>query len=104
MSDLFELEPPIDERAETESGPAHLRAPEPVSQLATHWFAARAEFIAAGSDARGNRDQAAELLALGAMRTVYWLAVANVELALAREIAEWWAECAPLHGQGEIIK
>nr|WP_254204039.1 hypothetical protein [Aeromonas sp. FDAARGOS 1410] len=46
----------------------------------------------------------AELLALGAMRTVYWLAVANVELALAREIAEWWAECAPLHGQGEIIK
>ncbi|WP_429023101.1 hypothetical protein [Aeromonas allosaccharophila] len=56
------------------------------------------------SDARGNRDQVAELLALGAMRAVYWLAVANVELALAREIAEWWAECAPLHGQGEIIK
>jgi hypothetical protein len=99
--ELFELDA---QQEQSEAGPAHMRAPAPVSQLTTHWFAARAEFIAAGCDARGNRDPVAELLALGAMRTVYWLAVANVELALAREIAEWWAECAPLHGQGEIIK
>lgn len=99
--ELFELDAQQDH---SEAGPAHMQPTTPVSQLTTHWFAARAEFIAAGSDARGNRDQVAELLALGAMRTVYWLAAANQELALAREIAEWWAECAPLHGQGELIK
>ena len=100
----FELFEPNAQQAQGEAGPAHMQPTTPVSQLATHWFAARAEFIAASNDARGNRDQVAELLALGAMRTVYWLAVAKVELALAGEIAEWWAECAPLHGQGEIIK
>lgn len=26
------------------------------------------------------------------------------EVALATEIAEWWAECEPLHGLGETIK
>lgn len=99
--ELFELDA---QQAQDEAGPVHMQPTTPVSQLATHWFAARAEFIAASNDARGNREQVAELLALGAMRTVYWLAVAKVELALAGEIAEWWAECAPLHGQGEIIK
>ncbi len=106
MSDLFELEPPIDELAETESGPAHLRAPEPVSQLAKHWQTALDEFTCAlvDSDSLRNRQVTTELLALGSIRAVYWLAVASAELALAKEIAEWWAECEPLHGLGETIK
>lgn len=72
--------------------------------LTTHWLAARAEFIAAGGEARGDRDVARELLALGAVRSVYWLALSQGETALAREIGEWWHECAPLHGQGEHIR
>ncbi|WP_447825384.1 hypothetical protein [Aeromonas salmonicida] len=82
---------------EAAPGPAH-------NQLTTHWFAARAEFIAAAGEANGDRDITRELLALGAVRSVYWLALGQGETALAREIGEWWYECAPLHGQGEVIK
>ncbi|WP_429023778.1 hypothetical protein [Aeromonas allosaccharophila] len=104
--DLFELEPPVDELAEMESGPAHMWAPAPVSQLTKHWGVAQGEFTSAlvDSDSLRNRQVTRELLALGAIRAVYWLAVASAELALAKEIAEWWAECEPLHGLGETIK
>ncbi|MEL6155898.1 hypothetical protein GL262_14230 [Aeromonas hydrophila] len=104
MMDMFELEPPVDELDETESGPARLRAPEPVSQLTKHWEVAMGEFISAGSDAMRNRNVTKELLALGAIRAVYWLALGSGEVALAREIAEWWAFSEPLHGLGETIK
>lgn len=84
-----------------EEGPAMAPTHGP---LVTHWLAARAEFIAAGGEARGDRDIALELLALGAVRSVYWLALSQGETALAREIGDWWRECAPLHGQGEVIQ
>lgn len=84
-----------------EEGPAMAPTHSP---LVTHWLAARAEFIAAGGEVRGDRDIARELLALGAVRSVYWLALGQGETALAREIGEWWRECAPLHGQGEVIQ
>ena len=74
------------------------------NQLTTHWLAARGEFITAGGEARGDRDISRELLALGAVRYVYWLALGQGETALAREIGQWWQECAPLHGQGEHIR
>ncbi|WP_256353426.1 hypothetical protein [Aeromonas sp. sif2416] len=84
-----------------EEGPAMAPTHGP---LVTHWLAARAEFIAAGGEVRGDRDFSRELLALGAVRSVYWLALGQGETALAREIGEWWHECAPLHGQGEVIQ
>lgn len=85
-----------DEELEPAAAPVH-------SQLTCHWLAARAEFIAAGGEARGDRELSRELLALGAVRSVYWLALGQGDTALAREIGEWWAECAPLHGLGEVI-
>lgn len=102
--DLFELEPPVDELGGAESGPVHMQPPAPVSSLTKHWEAAVDEFASSGSDAKRNRDITRELLALGAIRAVYWLAVSSAELALAKEIAEWWADCEPLHGLGETIK
>ncbi|UUI60121.1 hypothetical protein [Aeromonas salmonicida] len=98
--DLFELEAPQDALGTTEAGPAHMQPPAPVSQLTKHWMAAKAEFE------RTNKCplDVDELLALGAIRAVYWLAVGSAELALANEIAEWWADCEPLHGLGETIK
>lgn len=75
-----------------------------VNQLNLYWLAARAEFIAAGREAKRNRTETRELLVLGALRTVYWLALGQGEPALAREIADWWQECAPLHGLGEVIR
>ncbi|WP_421284816.1 hypothetical protein [Aeromonas veronii] len=103
MSDLFELEPPVDELGNCEAGPAHLQAPAPVSQLTKHWEVAREEFNTAEvMPFDFCTDE--QLLALGSIRAVYWLAVGSAELALAKEIAEWWAECEPLHGLGETIK
>ncbi|MBJ7581611.1 hypothetical protein JHD42_10885 [Aeromonas veronii] len=103
MSDLFELEPPVDELGNCEAGPAHLQAPAPVSQLTKHWGVAREEFNHAEvMPFDFCTDE--QLLALGSIRAVYWLAVGSAELALAKEIAEWWAECEPLHGLGETIK
>jgi hypothetical protein len=100
--DLFELEATSDGLGGAEAGPAHMQPPPPVSQLTKHWEAARAEY----DQARvlwADLD-ASELLALGAIRAVYWLAVGSAELALAKEIAEWWADCEPLHCLGETIK
>ncbi|MGL5036695.1 MAG: hypothetical protein ACRC6F_03000 [Aeromonas sp.] len=97
MSEFVEVEV-------SDAGPAHLAAPVPVSQLTKHWEVAKGEFIVAGSDAMRNRQVTKELIALGAIRAVYWLAVSNAELALAKEIAEWWAACEPLHGLGETIR
>lgn len=102
MTDLFELEAPQDDQGTTEVGPAHMQPPAPVSQLTKHWEAARAEY----EQARvlwADLD-ASELLALGAVRAVYWLALGGGQVALAREIAEWWADSQPLHGLGEAIK
>ncbi|WAF73321.1 hypothetical protein NRK99_03265 [Aeromonas dhakensis] len=98
--DLFELEPPIDELGGAESGPAHMQPPAPVSQLTKHWDVARKEWI--GTIHITHATEA--LLALGAIRAVYWLALGSNEVALAKEIAEWWAECEPLHGLGETIR
>ncbi|WP_323094166.1 hypothetical protein [Aeromonas hydrophila] len=106
MTDLFELEPPIDELGGAESGPAHMQPPAPVSQLTKHWEVAQGEFTSAlvDSDSLRNRQVTRELLALGTIRAVYWLALGSNEVALAKEIAEWWAECEPLHGLGETIR
>ncbi|WP_024943565.1 hypothetical protein [Aeromonas hydrophila] len=102
--DLFELEAPQDALGTTEAGPAHMQPPAPISQLTKHWQTALDEFHSSGRDAMRNCQVTRELLALGAIRAVYWLAVGSAELALAKEIAEWWANCEPLHGLGETIK
>lgn len=101
---LFELEAPQDDQGTTEAGPAHMQPPAPVSPLTKHWEAAQQEFSTSGSDATRNRNITQELLALGAIRAVYWLALGAAEVALAKEIAGWWTECEPLHGLGETIK
>ncbi|MGY6039072.1 hypothetical protein [Aeromonas sp. AE23HZ002T15] len=101
---LFELESPQDTLGTTESGPTHMQPPAPISPLTKHWEVAQVEFNNSGSDAMRNRDITRELLALGAIRAVYWLALGAAEVALAKDIAEWWAECEPLHGLGETIR
>ena len=102
--DLFELEATSDGLGSVEAGPVHMQPPAQVSQLTKHWQTALDEFANSGHDALRNRKVTKELLALGAIRAVYWLAVASAELSLAKEIAEWWADCEPLHGLGETIK
>ncbi|GKQ98879.1 hypothetical protein [Aeromonas hydrophila] len=104
MTDLFVLEAPLDDLGTTEAGPAHMQPSAPVSPLTKHLQAAVDEFATSGCDAKRNRNITQELLALGAIRAVYWLALGSNEVALAKEIAEWWAECEPLHGLGETIR
>ena len=73
MTDLFELEAPLDDQGTTEAGPAHMRPSAPLSQLARHWEAARGEFDCANMFA-GHPDiesHIAELLADPARRRDY---------------------------------
>ncbi|MEH8140120.1 hypothetical protein Q7I15_05620 [Aeromonas veronii] len=69
------------------------------SQLYVHWLAARADFISPDP-----RTEADELLALGAIRAIYWLALGQGDTPLATEIGDWWKEGAPLHRLGEVIR
>ncbi|MCS3769282.1 hypothetical protein HNP12_003395 [Aeromonas hydrophila] len=79
---------------DTESGPMS-------SGLRMNWLTYRAEYIKTNGCPRTDVD---ELLALGAIRSIYWLALGQGETALATEIGDWWKECAPLHGLGEVIR
>ncbi|MGL6427792.1 hypothetical protein [Aeromonas hydrophila] len=69
---------------------------QPRSSLHMHWLTYRAEYLAVDVDH--------ELLALGAIRAIYWLALGQGDTPLAIEIGNWWEECAPLHGLGEVIR
>ncbi|MGL6317548.1 hypothetical protein [Aeromonas hydrophila] len=69
---------------------------QPRSSLHMNWLTYRAEYLAV--------DVEPELLALGAIRAIYWLALGQGETTLANEIGNWWEECAPLHGLGEVIR
>lgn len=69
---------------------------QPRSSLHMNWLTYRAEYLAV--------DVEPELLALGAIRAIYWLALGQGDHALANEIGNWWEECAPLHGLGEVIR
>ncbi|MGY3895482.1 hypothetical protein [Aeromonas enterica] len=71
----------------------------PKSGLYMHWLTYRAQYLVIGLS--GYRD---ELLALGAIRSIYWLALGQGDAVLAAEIGNWWEECAPLHGLGEVIR
>lgn len=97
MSDLFELETPINELAEMESGPAYMRAPEPVSQLAKH-FAFSVDAVK-----RAAEFSQEETLLMGGIRTLYWLELGQGDTALARDIGDWWFENAQKYGLREVI-
>ncbi|MGY1511029.1 hypothetical protein ACW7GX_11520 [Aeromonas hydrophila] len=75
---------------------------QPKSGLWLHWQSYRADYIGASNATYGT--DAAEVLALGAIRSIYWLALGQGETPLATEIGDWWKECAPLHGLGEVIR
>lgn len=75
---------------------------QPKSGLWLHWQSYRADYIGASNAPYGT--DAAEVLALGAIRSIYWLALGQGETPLATEIGDWWKECASLHGLGEVIR
>lgn len=67
------------------------------SGLWVHWLGYRADYLTPGPS------ESNELLALGSIRAIYWAAIGQGDSALATEIGDWWKECAPLHGLGEVI-
>jgi hypothetical protein len=77
-----------------ETGPTE--PAQPKSQLYMHWLTYRAEYLAVCT--------VGKFIALGAIRSIYWLALGQGDALLATEIGNWWEECAPLHGLGEVIR
>jgi hypothetical protein len=88
-----------DEGAEGNEPGKEATTAQPSSQLAIHWLRARAEF-----ETDDPLTEVDELLILGAFKSLYWQALGQGETALATEIGDWWQECAPLHGLGEVIR
>lgn len=74
-----------------------------VGQLCRHWLAYRAEYITSDVKLRSFDDDIRALLALGAIRAIYWQALGHGDVELATEIGDWWEECAPLHGLSPVI-
>ncbi|WP_421179300.1 hypothetical protein [Aeromonas enteropelogenes] len=77
---------------------------QPKSGLWLHWQGYRAEYIATGLNPQNFNDEIGAFLALGSIRAIYWEALCQGETPLATEIGDWWKECAPLHGLGEVIR
>lgn len=75
---------------------------QPKSRLYMNWLVYKAEYLVATQSSYGT--DVAALLALGAIRSIYWLALGQGDTALATEIGDWWVERAPLHGLGEVIR
>ncbi|WP_421217969.1 hypothetical protein [Aeromonas enteropelogenes] len=75
---------------------------QPKSGLWLHWQEYRASCISAFQAVYGTVE--ARCLHLGSIRAIYWLALGQGETPLATEIGDWWKECAPLHGLGEVIQ
>ncbi|MGL4448717.1 MAG: hypothetical protein ACRCUZ_13540 [Shewanella sp.] len=61
-------------------------------------------FAAAEQELSGAVDRDGQLLALGAIRALYWLALGRGEAQWAASVAVWWANAAQIHQLGEIIK
>lgn len=74
----------------------------PKSGLWLHWQEYRASSISACCAVYGTVE--ARCLHLGSIRAIYWLALGQGETPLAIEIGDWWKDCAPLHGLGEVIR
>lgn len=69
------------------------------SGLRVHWLSYLADYMIPCVPSESN-----ELLALGAIRAIYYLALGQGDTPLATEIGDWWKECAQLHGLGEVIR
>lgn len=74
---------------------------QPKSGLYMDWLTYRAEYTDTSYSGRTGAD---DLLALGSIRAIYWRALGEGETPLAAEIHNWWRDCAPLHGLGEVIR
>lgn len=85
------------------AGLAALAEQPPRNRLMLQFDVCLREFDNAGGEARGSRDIVRELLALGAIRQLYWLLCADGCTSEASMVATWWEQTAPLHRLGKII-
>lgn len=85
------------------AGPSALAEQPPRNRLMLQFDVCLREFDNAGGEARGYRDIVRELLALGAIRQIYWLLCADGCTREASQVATLWEQTAPLHRLGKTI-
>lgn len=88
----------------------------PRAHLRKHWWQAKADFWRhwrwcfelAPTDMWGRnralrrvRDRL--ILDLGTIRSLYWQALGQGFLAIAKAIGAWWRKTAPVHRLGEVV-
>lgn len=72
--------------------------------LRTHWWQAKADFWRHWQACfEQGADRARLLLDLGTIRSLYWQALGQGFLAIAKAIGNWWAKTADLHQLGRVV-
>ena len=76
----------------------------PRAHLRKHWWQAKADFWRHWRECFEHKaDRARLLLDLGTIRSLYWQALGQGFLAIAKAIGNWWAKTADLHQLGKAV-
>lgn len=98
--------PPVDDvdvALQNEAGPVALQEAPKQHRFMLQFEACVMEFDSATGTAVGKRNRVQELLALGAIRQLYWNLVADGVATEAATVANWWKENHSKHQLGELI-
>jgi len=93
----------VDVALQNEAGPAALQETPKQHRFILQFEVCVTEFESATGGTVGRRNRVQELLALGAIRQLYWNLVADGVAAEAATVANWWKENHPKHQLGELI-
>jgi len=97
---------PVDDEdvaLQNEAGPVALQEHPKQHRFMLQFEACVMEFHSATGTAVRQRNRVQELLALGAIRQLYWNLVADGVVTEAATVANWWKENHSKHQLGELI-
>lgn len=76
----------------------------PRDHLRKHWRQAKADFWRHWQSCFEQGESRERLLLdLGTIRSLYWQALGQGFVPLARTIGNWWRKTAPVHQMGEVV-
>lgn len=76
----------------------------PADHFRLHWRMAKAEFWKQWEKCfKHGGDRIRLMIILGTIRSLYWQALGQGVLNIARTIGNWWRKVAPVHQQGEVV-
>lgn len=93
----------VDVALQNEAGPVALQETPKKHRFMLQFDVCVMEFESAAGGTVGQRNRVQELLALGAIRQLYWNLVSDGVTEEAATVANWWKETHLQHQLGELI-